>query len=226
MPGSWCIRYIDVTFGRRRWRATAEQVYFRGRRLPELDSIELLEAQHRTLEDILRKVLDTSDEISTAALFAKAGDELTIHLSAEEVVFYPAVKARRTEDILLESLEEHLSLKRLLADLLVLAPSDRTFEPKFKVLKEQVEHHHKEEEEHLFPKVRTLLDAGEREVLGSQMVNHQERLRREGEPRASVVGDTGAAADIADIPGRLRRRVHSRSLLSQTKKRRSGETTV
>jgi len=161
-----------------------------------LDSIELLEAQHRTLEDILRKVLDTSDEISTAALFAKAGDELTIHLSAEEVVFYPAVKARRTEDILLESLEEHLSLKRLLADLLVLAPSDRTFEPKFKVLKEQVEHHHKEEEEHLFPKVRKLLDAREREALGSEMVAHQERRRREGEPRASVVGATGAAARL------------------------------
>jgi hemerythrin superfamily protein len=161
-----------------------------------MDSIDLLEAQHRRLEDLLHKVLDASDETSTATLFAKAGDELSMHLSAEEVVFYPAVKARRTEDILLESLEEHLSLKRLLADLLALAPSDRIFEPKFKVLKEQVEHHHKEEEEHLFPKVRTLLDAREREVLGSEMMAHQERLRGKGEPRTSILCDTEAAARL------------------------------
>jgi hemerythrin superfamily protein len=161
-----------------------------------MDSIDLLVAQHRTLEDLLGKVLDTSDATVRTALFDEAGDELTMHLSAEEVLFYPAVKARRTEDILLESLEEHLSLKRLLSDLLALAPSERTFEPKFKVLKEQVEHHHKEEEEHLFPKVRTLLDAREREVLGSEMMAHQERLRQEGEPRANVVHDTAAAARL------------------------------
>jgi nucleotide-binding universal stress UspA family protein len=106
------------------------------------------------------------------------------------------VKARRTEDILLESLEEHLSLKRLIADLLALAPSERTFEAKFKVLKEQAEHQHKEEEEHLFPKVRTLLDASEREELGSEMLAHQEQLRQEGEPRANVLHDTAAAARL------------------------------
>jgi len=161
-----------------------------------MDSIDLLEAQHRTLEDLLRKVLHASDELSTAALFAKAADELTMHLSAEEVLFYPAVKACRTEDVLLESLEEHLSLKRLLADLLALAPSDRIFEPKFKVLKEQVEHHHKEEEEHLFPKVRVLLDARERELLGAEMMAHQERLQQKGDARTTVLRDTRAAARL------------------------------
>lgn len=161
-----------------------------------MDSIDLLVAQHRKMEDLLRKVLDASDATVRGGLFHEAGDELTTHLSAEEILFYPAVKARRTEDILLESLEEHLSVKRLLADLLALTPSDRTFEPKFKVLKEQVEHHHEEEEEHLFPKVRTLLDAREREVLGSEMMAHQAQLRQEGEPRASVLHDTAVAARL------------------------------
>jgi hemerythrin superfamily protein len=105
-----------------------------------MDSIDLLVAQHRTMENLLRRVLDVSDVAAKTALFQEAADELTTHLSAEELLFYPAVKARRTEDILLESPEEeHLSLKRLLADLLALAPSERTFEAKFKVLKEQVE---------------------------------------------------------------------------------------
>ena len=160
-----------------------------------MDAIELLVTQHRALEALLGEVLD-ADETSMDARFARAGDELTTHLSAEEMIFYPAVKARRTEDILLESLEEHLSLKRLLADLVALAPAERTFEPKFKVLKEQVEHHHKEEEEHLFPKVRSLLDDAERRTLGSEMLAHQQRLRSEGDPRENVVHETGAAARL------------------------------
>src|SRR3982751_4711543 len=161
-----------------------------------MDAIELLVTQHRALEALLGEVLDASDETSMDARFARAGDELTMHLSAEELIFYPAVKARRTEDILLESLEEHLSLKRLLADLLALAPAERTFEPKFKVLKEQVEHHHKEEEEHLFPKVRSLLDAPEREALGAEMIAHQEKLRREGDARETIANETAAAAPL------------------------------
>src|SRR3982751_951663 len=155
-----------------------------------MDAIELLVTQHRALEALLGEVLGAADEPSMDARFARAGDELTMHLSAEEVIFYPAVKAHRTEDILLESLEEHLSLKRLLADLVALAPTERTFEPKFKVLKEQVEHHHKEEEEHLFPKVRSLLDDAHRRALGSEMLAHQEWLRRDGAPRENVVHDT------------------------------------
>ena len=67
--------------------------------------------------------------------------------------------------LVLESLEEHLSMKRLLADLLALSPADETFQPKCKVLQEQARHHHKEEEEHLFPKVRQLLDAASRRAI-------------------------------------------------------------
>ena len=156
----------------------------------------MLATQHRALEALLGEVLEAADETSMDPRFARVGDELTMHLSAEELIFYPAVKARRTEDILLESLEEHLSLKRLLADLVALAPAQRTFEPKFKVLKEQVEHHHKEEEEHLFPKVHSLLDDAERRALGSEMLNHQQRLQREGEPRENVIHETVAAARL------------------------------
>ena len=111
-------------------------------------------------------------------------------------LFYPAVKARRTEDILLESLEEHLSLKRLLADLIALPLSAPTFDAKFQVLKEQAEHHHKEEEEHLFPKVMMLLDADARAALGRKMEALQQRLQRQGDPREAVADQTDEAAPL------------------------------
>jgi hemerythrin superfamily protein len=161
-----------------------------------MDAIELLTTQHRELEALLGKALEEEDLERKRSLFLRAADDLTVHLSSEEQVFYPAVRARRTDDILLESLEEHLSLKRLLADLLELAPTEQTFEPKFKVLHEQTEHHHKEEEEHLFPKVRNLLDGPQLQELGERMMSMQQGLRREGAPHEAIPEQTDEAAPL------------------------------
>ena len=165
-----------------------------------MNAIDLLIAQHRSLESKFEDLLAATDNGGSAgrrqALLAEAGDDLAVHIASEELVFYPAVKARRTEDILLESLEEHLSLKRLLSDLMALPATAETFRPKAKVLQEQTEHHHKEEENHLFPKVRTLLDEAELERLGEEMLRLQTQLRAEGDPRTNVPAEQDAAAPL------------------------------
>jgi hemerythrin superfamily protein len=160
-----------------------------------MNAIELLVSQHRSMETLMAGVVDAQDD-ARRQLYAEVADQLAMHISAEETVFYPAVKASRTEDILLESLEEHLSLKRLMADLLALDPSEQTFEPKFKVLKEQAEHHHKEEEEHLFPKVEALLDPDRLRQLGAEMMALQTQQKMEGRPRENVTGETDSAAPL------------------------------
>ena len=73
---------------------------------------------------------------------------------------------------------------------------DQTFEAKFKVLKEQTEHHHCEEEEHLFPQVRRLLDGERLDRLGEEMLALQKKLDRQGEPRELVADQTDAAAPL------------------------------
>jgi hemerythrin superfamily protein len=161
-----------------------------------MDAVQLLTNQHREMENLLGRTAEETDDMEKKALFTQAADLLTVHIKSEEQVFYPAVHAARTEDDLLESLEEHLSLKRLLADLLELEPSHRSFEPKFKVLKEQTEHHHREEEEHLFPAVMKLLDAAQREALGQEMLAMQEDLAMQGRPRGAVSNETAAAAPL------------------------------
>lgn len=163
---------------------------------PETDAVKVLTAQHRDMEQLLQKVAETHGDATTKALFTQVADQLTVHIKAEEEIFYPAVHEARTEDDLLESLEEHLSLKRLLADLIALEPTDKAFEPKFKVLKEQTEHHHKEEEEHLFPQVLKHLNAEQREALGKAMLARQFELTRMGEPREAVSGETTSAAPL------------------------------
>lgn len=160
------------------------------------DAVSLLTTQHRRLEKLLQALVDAGSGSERTTLLSQVGDELAVHLAAEEQVFYPAVRAVRTEDILLESLEEHLSLKRLLADLLELAPGAETFAPKCKVLEEQARHHHEEEEEHLFPAVRKLMPADELQRLGREVAGHERRLQAAGEPRDDVRSQTDAAAPL------------------------------
>jgi hypothetical protein len=161
-----------------------------------LDAVEFLIEQHRAMEALLADAAERIARGSPGNCFAEAADHLTVHIKSEEEIFYPAVNAARTEDSLLESLEEHLSLKRLLADLMALDPADKTFEAKFKVLKEQTEHHHKEEEEHLFPEVRKLLDRGQLAALGREMMVLQDELCEQRAPRAAVLRETAAAAPL------------------------------
>lgn len=161
-----------------------------------MDAVWLLTSQHREMEGLLARVAEASEDAERKTLFTQAADLLTVHMKSEEQVFYPAVHAARTEDDLLESLEEHLSLKRLLADLLELEPSQRAFEPKLKVLREQAEHHHKGEEEHLFPAVMKLLDATQRAMLGREMVAMQDELNMQGRPHGRVSGETASAAPL------------------------------
>jgi hemerythrin superfamily protein len=133
-----------------------------------MDAIELLDAQHRDVERLFSQLEGARGE-RKARLFRELADLLAIHATIEENHFYPMVKTSDTEDLVMESLEEHLAVKRLLADLMKLSPEVEEFDAKLTVLEEQVEHHVKEEREELFPQVRRLLDAEQREAIGQIM---------------------------------------------------------
>ena len=161
-----------------------------------MNAIDLLESQHREVEKLFAKIEKSKSDDVKGRLFEEIADKLAVHASIEEHHFYPAVKANRTEDILLESLEEHLGIKRVLADLLETEPSDETFDAKIKVLTEQVSHHVKEEEEELFPKVRKLFSKEQLEAIGQEMSAEQAELEDDGEPRLSIPGEASHAAHI------------------------------
>ncbi|MBU4611833.1 hemerythrin domain-containing protein [Achromobacter sp. GG226] len=163
-----------------------------------MEVVTYLTKQHREVEGMLNKAVDCkNDPQKRLELFKEAADHLALHLESEEQVLFPAVKAAKTKDILMESLEEHLSLKRLMVDLMALDPKDETFEPKLKVLAEQAEHHHGEEEEDLFPKLKKGVPQDERERLAAEMDALQKRMdKQKAQPRNIVKGETDAAATI------------------------------
>jgi len=161
-----------------------------------MNAIDLLESQHREVEALFAKIEAAKSSKAKGTLFEQIADSLAIHAAIEEHHFYPAVKEKRTDDLLLEALEEHVGIKRVLADLLSVDAADKTFDAKVKVLKEQVEHHVEEEEGELFPQVRKLLDEEQLEAIGQQMSAEQAELESAGQPRKLIPSETAHAASL------------------------------
>lgn len=161
------------------------------------DALSLLEEQHKQVDDLIAQLED--DEIkpaAKAAIFHMLADNLAAHATMEEQLFYPAVRAKQTQEILLESTEEHLAIKRVLADLLETRLDDERFEARLSVLKEEIQHHaHEEEEDVLFPRVRKLMSTDELQALGGEMIALFERLMQ-GQPSKDVPNETRKPASI------------------------------
>ncbi|HUJ26657.1 MAG TPA: hemerythrin domain-containing protein [Myxococcales bacterium] len=159
-----------------------------------MDAITLLKQQHDEVEEAFEKFEGARGR--KRSIFEKIADDLAVHAAIEEKHFYPASKSRETEPLLRESVEEHLSVKRLIADAMACEPGDPQFDAKVAVLKEQVLEHAREEEKELFPKVKKLLSRDELAQLGETMEEMAEELKSGGSPRNQVPSETGAPAPI------------------------------
>jgi hemerythrin superfamily protein len=160
-----------------------------------MDAIELLKQQHRVVESLFEQLEETEDEDEKVELVQELADNLAAHTTIEERIFYPTAYGDETEDLLEEAVEEHLSAKRILADLLKMEATDENFDAKIKVLKEQIEHHVEEEEGKLFPKVQSHLEAGLLESMGTQMEELFEK-EMDQQPSAGIPGETDRAAPL------------------------------
>jgi hemerythrin superfamily protein len=162
-----------------------------------MNAIELLKEQHEEVSKLFKKYekLGEGADAERRELFIQIADRLSAHATIEELYFYPSVKTDKTEDIVREAVEEHLGVKRIIADLLEMEPSDENFDAKMKVLMENVEHHVEEEEDELFKLVRKVLNEDQLLALGVQMKAEFEELM-EAEPRNEVPMQTDTAAPI------------------------------
>src|SRR5687767_3759591 len=151
-----------------------------------MDAIALLKEDHQKVRKILDELEKTTERgVKTREeLFGKLMAELTVHEKIEEELFYPAVKERaetkKVEELIAESYEEHHFVDMVAAEIKATPFDAEEWGAKFKVMKENIEHHAIEEEEgKLFPKVRRAFTADELEDLGTQMLELKEQSQSE-----------------------------------------------
>ncbi len=135
-----------------------------------MDALELLKQDHKKVKELFEQAEEAEGE-EQEKIFEQIKTELDTHARIEETVFYPAVQEHEElKDMVLESLEEHKQVKTLLREMDNLASDSEKFEPKLKVLMENVEHHAEEEEEgKMFPKLRQIMGKQKLEQLGADL---------------------------------------------------------
>lgn len=161
-----------------------------------IDALELLTEQHDEVEELISRIEDSDDAYERKELFLELADKIAAHSTMEEKIFYPAVMGADTVELLLESTEEHLSAKRVLADMLDMDADDDRFDAKLTVLEELIRHHARDEEEgKLFPILRRQLGEEQLAGLGNECLAFFEMML-EGQPRMNVPRETAEAAPL------------------------------
>jgi hemerythrin superfamily protein len=143
------------------------------------DAIALLKADHAQVKQYFKdyeklvKAEASGDE--KQALAEQICTMLTVHATIEEEIFYPAAREVLDDEALVDEADiEHASAKELIAQIQGMDPSQDHYDARVKVLGEYIDHHVKEEQDELFPKVKKAgLDA---KAVGEQLSARKDEL--------------------------------------------------
>lgn len=138
-------------------------------------ALEMLKEDHDKVKKAFKEFekLDREDTEALRQLVQTVCEELKVHTTLEEEIFYPAVReAIEDEDLMNEAAVEHETAHMLIDQLENMGPDDPNYFATFTVLGEYVRHHIKEEQGEMFPAARK---AG----LDLQALGERMRARRE-----------------------------------------------
>jgi hemerythrin superfamily protein len=147
------------------------------------DAIGLLTADHAAVKKLFaqEETFSKRDSEKKVEVFNEIAAALEVHATIEEEIFYPAVKKARSEhvkDEVREGYEEHKQIKTLLETIASITPADESYDMKIKVLKEDVEHHVKDEEGDLFPDAKQFLSERRLVELGAELGTRRQQLKQ------------------------------------------------
>ncbi len=148
------------------------------------DAIDMLMSEHKAVKALFKQYDKLAESDGDAdekqAIAQQICQALTVHATVEEELFYPAARDVLGDDEALvdEADVEHSTAKDLIAQLEDSGPDDDPlYDAKVKVLGEYIDHHVKEEEGEMFPKVKKAkLDT---KLLGAEMAARKEELMAE-----------------------------------------------
>ncbi len=162
------------------------------------NAIAMLKSDHQKVKELFDKFEESKNSAAQAKIVANAIQELKVHATIEEELFYPSLRQQIDDEdgMMPEADEEHHVAKVLIAELENMKGDEEHWEAKFTVLAESVRHHIKEEEGQMFPKAKkTDIDFV---ALGEQMGELKKRLMREGVPpdaEAKMISKSGLRGD-------------------------------
>jgi hemerythrin superfamily protein len=137
-----------------------------------MDATRALAVQHRTIEALFDDVAHETRRRGRASAVSRLTEELVAHLTAEENVFYPAVRrAFDEEDETSDRVrDEHLALRIELRRVLETSVGAASFAERIGTLRGCFAKHVRDEEAELFPRVVRAVSEAAREILGAEIL--------------------------------------------------------
>ena len=145
-----------------------------------MNAVELLKEDHDRVDKLFEKV-KADEDADHRDTFEKIKAELEVHTHIEETLFYPKVKEEGDEELkklVLEGVEEHHQAKMFLRELSALVDESEKFQPKLKVLMEDITHHVQEEEGQMFPMILEQFDEYTLQMLGQEMEKEKNAFKK------------------------------------------------
>src|SRR5438552_2625214 len=128
-----------------------------------MDPTKLLEADHRQVEALFEQI-PKADPDERQTLIDELSTSLQAHMELEESTLYPAMGSVTGGETVEEADTEHRSARKVLSDFLGLAPDKPGWEGALEALKGAITHHVEDEEQEVFPKLRSQGEAVLEEV--------------------------------------------------------------
>ena len=157
----------------------------------DTDATHILAADHRKVEGLFEKYEAASGIEKKRTIADEICVELKIHSQIEEEIFYPALRGKIDDALLDEAYVEHDGAKLLINEISGGGADEKFYDAKVKVLKEEIEHHVKEEEkqrDNMFQQARAAdIDL---DLIGEKLLvkkkEQETQAKSEGLPPASM----------------------------------------
>jgi hypothetical protein len=159
----------------------------------DIDVVQLVRQQHDRIRELFIRVDD-----GELALVHDLLDDIAMHLEIEEAVLYPALLDSALEPQMRIAAEEHLSVKRIISDLVESDPRDERFSARITVLRRQIEEHMEDEETEVLPELERELDYDQRLGMAAEMRAFMHTLVEHGSegPLEAVLTDATVPASL------------------------------
>ena len=141
------------------------------------DVIELLEHDHREVEQMFAEYEQATSKEQKETLRDRIIIELVRHSEAEEQAVYPLIRKSidNGDQIIEHEIDEHSKAERIMKELDTMSADDPQFGVLMQQLMDDIKEHVAEEENDVFPQFRSKVDPEELQKLGTT-VEHLKKI--------------------------------------------------
>jgi hemerythrin superfamily protein len=157
-----------------------------------MNAVTLLKSDHRKVERLFERY--RSGLNGKPRILREILRELSMHMDAEERELYPVLRTSISdgENLMNEAVKEHKEAAGLLVELERADMSSFDMDAKVATLRRAVEHHVKEEEEEIFPKMEESLGTQRLDELGT-LIRRAKRSAPKSPSRSAVRNSPGSS---------------------------------